>query len=373
MARRLLTTRAVEAAQPKRNAAGVLVRNEIADGLAAGLYLSVEPTGTKSWVQRYRDAEGKSKRRKLGDVGAMSLLAARSVVAAVQDRREREPDAVPAVRIVTSTDDRIEPQAAQFMERYAYRKMRKSTAETAERIFNRLILPVWRGRSVQEIKRRDVITLVEQIASERGGYMANRTLGHLSKFFNWLCSRDVIQVSPVSGVERPHVEEVRQRTLSDAELRALWLACEGDGSFGDALKVLMLTGARRNEVSQMKWDEIGGSKWTLPKERSKNAREHVTTLSAQVRAIIEAQPRFVGCSYVFSADGRRPITGWAKAKTRLSAKAEIAEASWRLHDLRRTCASGMQRLGVRTEAIERALNHRSGIFRGLVGVYQTDR
>ena len=97
------------------------------------------------------------------------------------------------------------------------------------------------------------------------------------------------------------------------------------------------------------------------------------TLPAQALAIIEAMPRFAGCPYIFSADGKRPVRGWHKAKRRLSVKAGIVEESWRLHDLRRTCAAGMQRLGIRVEVIERALNHRSGVYVGVAGVYQVDR
>jgi integrase len=242
----------------------------------------------------------------------------------------------------------------------------------AERIFKRLVLPAWRGRTIDSIRRRDVIDLVESVAADRP-YLANRTLGVLSKFFNWLCARDELAASPAQGVDRPHKEEVRQRTLSDAELRALWLACAGDGPFGSALQVLALTGARRNEVSHMTWSEIDEERqlWTLPSARSKNKREHVVPLSSQVWAIIDAMPRFAGCDYVFTADGRSPITGWDKAKVRLSVKAKLDGAGWRLHDLRRTCASGMQRLGVPVPVVEKALNHISGSFRGIVSTYQT--
>jgi integrase len=230
---------------------------------------------------------------------------------------------------------------------------------------------MWRGRSIQDIRRRDIIDLVEQIATDRP-YLANRTLGVLSKFFNWLCARDVLAVSPAAGVERPHQEQVRNRTLSDPELRALWLACEGDGPFGQALRMLVLTGARRNEVSHMRWSEIDAERqaWILPSERSKNAREHVIPLSSQAWALLDAMPRFAG-DYVFSADGRGPIVGWAKAKTRISGKAGIAEEGWRLHDTRRSVAAGMARLGVSVPVIEKALNHQSGVFRGIVSTYQT--
>jgi integrase len=194
----------------------------------------------------------------------------------------------------------------------------------------------------------------------------------LSKFANWLLARDVIDTSFCAGVERPHREVARSHALADDELRALWLACEGEGAFGQAVRLLILTGARRNEVSCMTWDEVdpGRRLWVIPGERSKNGREHAVPLSAQAWAIIERAPRFAGCDYVLSADGLGPVAGWAKAKTRLSVKAGIAEESWRLHDLRRTFAVGLQRLGSRVEIIEKALNHVSGMFRGVTGVYQ---
>jgi integrase len=151
-------------------------------------------------------------------------------------------------------------------------------------------------------------------------------------------------------------------------------AREGEGPFGQVLRLLILTGTRRNEVSYLPWSEIreGGRLWVLPAERSKNRREHIIPLSSQAWKLLESMPQFADCNYVFTADGRRPIIGWAKAKTRISAKAGLDETSWRLHDLRRTTASGMERLGFRTEVIERCLNHVSGTFRGIVGTYQTD-
>jgi integrase len=305
--------------------------------------------------------------------GGLTLAAARHAAAAARHRLEQGAEPVAPRRSDSGlTCDRIEAAVAQFLELHAYRKNRTSTAQANEGIFNRLVLPVWRGRSIQGIRRRDVIDLVEDIATDRP-YLANRTLGVLSKFFNWLCARDVIAVSPVAGVERPHQEQVRNRTLSDPELRALWLACEGDGPFGQALRLLILVGARRNEVSRLSWSEIDEARqvWVLPAARSKNAREHAIPLSSQAWAIIQAVPRFAGCDYVFTADGRGPINGWAKAKTRISAKADIVEESWRLHDLRRSTAAGMQKLGVSVPVVEKALNHQSGVFRGIVSTYQT--
>jgi integrase len=111
--------------------------------------------------------------------------------------------------------------------------------------------------------------------------------------------------------------------------------------------------------------------WTLPPARTKNAREHTIPLSAQVWALIAARPRFAGCPFVFSVNGKGPVNNWDTVKHRISARAGIAANSWRPHDLRRTAASNMQKLGIPVPVIETALNHRSGVFRGIVGVYQT--
>jgi len=233
-------------------------------------------------------------------------------------------------------------------------------------------LSAWRGRTIASIRKRDVIDLIESVAARGHGYRANRTLAAVSKLFKWLVARDALTFSPVTGVERLHKEEARTRILSDNELRAVWSACEHEGALGQAIRLLILTGARRDEVGHMRWQEIDEDRqlWALPAERTKNAREHAIPLSLQAWALIEACPRFADCSFVFSADGKRPVNNWDKAKTRISTRAGIPADAWRLHDLRRTCASGMQKLGVSVPVIEKALNHISGTFRGIVGTYQ---
>jgi integrase len=176
-------------------------------------------------------------------------------------------------------------------------------------------------------------------------------------------------------VERPGEEQARDRVLTDAELVALWRACEGDTPFGPALQILILTGARRAEVSEMRWSEldVDGTEWKLPPARTKNGRPHTLPLAPQARRIIAAMPMIDGSDYVFTTNRRNPITGgWHKVKDRISRRAGIDPRSWTLHDLRRTAAGGLQRLGIRVEVIERALNHVSGVYRGVAGIYQVD-
>jgi integrase len=380
MAAIVLTSRFVETCKPKRNRGGDVVRTEIADVACPGLHLIVQPSGTRSWAFRYRRrADRRNVKLTIGkaDPDGLSLAAARAAVAAHRHRLERGDDLVTGVTCVTPKTngggDKIEGALASFLELHARRKNRTSSARATERIFNGIVLPAWRGRTVDSIRRRDVIELIEGVAARGRGYRANRTLSALSRFFNWLVARDVLATSPAAGVERPHKEEARTRILNGVELRAVWLACEDEGPSGQALRLAILTGTRRSEAAELPWSEIDDDEqvWRLPADRAKNGQACNIPLSSQARELIEACPRFAGCPFVFSVGGKKPVNDWDAVKRRISARTGIAADSWRLHDLRRTCASGMQRLGISIPVIEKALNHQSGVFRGIVSTYQT--
>jgi integrase len=374
MSAKVITPLAVKAAKPKRQ------RYEIPDGGAVGLYLVVQPSGAKSWAHRY-PFNGNRRKDTLGSASEVSLGEARRLVAEARHLREQGVDPATHRRAAHATavemaerheTDSVAALSALFIARHA--KKRRTWAQT-EDTFRRLILPKWRGRTVHDIRRRDVIELVEAIATDRP-YMANRTLATLSKFFGWLVARDILEVSPASGIDQPGQETARERVLSDDELRRLWQAAgdPAEGPFGVLVRLLILTGGqRRGEVSAIQFSEIGDDHiWRLPGSRTKNGKPHQIPLAPAAWDLIQAQPRFVDSDFVLTIDGTRPIVGFGRAKRRLSAKAGIAADSWRLHDLRRTCASGMQRLGVRAEVIERVLNHVSGIYRGVSGTYQRD-
>jgi integrase len=354
-------------------------RYEIADRGALGLYLVVQPSGVKSWAHRYR-FNGTPSKDTLGSVREITLSTARKLVAEQRHQIEQgiDPAAhrraarVAAVEIAERAEsDNVAAMVALFIERHA--KKRRTWAQT-EDMFRRLVLPKWRGRTVHEIRRRDVIDLVEGIASDRP-YMANRTLGVLSKFFNWLVARDVIEVSPANGIDRPGEEKARDRVLADDELRRLWLAASepAEGPFGVMVRLLILTGQRRGEVAGMRWSEIDADDrlWLLPASRTKNGKPHTVPLVPAAWDLIQACPRLADSDFVLTVVGTQPITGFGRAKRRLASKAKL-RTEWRLHDLRRTCASGLQRLGVRAEVIERCLNHVSGLYRGVSGTYQRD-
>jgi integrase len=166
--------------------------------------------------------------------------------------------------------------------------------------------------------------------------------------------------------------------LTDDELRTIWHACDKIGwPFGPMVKLLMLTAQRRDEVAEMRWSEIDidAKTWTLARERVKNDQAHVVPLSDAAIEVLGSLPRVKGKGdFVFTTTGDSPIAGFSRAKDRLddavSETLPSALERWTFHDLRRTAATGMARLGIDLPVIERVLNHISGSFGGIVGVYQ---
>ena len=367
----MLTAKKIESIKPAD------VRQEIADRGCRGLYLVVQPSGRKSWAVRYR-FQGKP--RKLTLDGVVSLAEARKAATGALAELERghdpaankfDAEATSRKAALARERDTIESVAAEFLLKHARKKTRESTWRETERIFAKELLPVWRGRTVHDVTRRDVIDLLERIAEDRP-IMANRVLAAVRKFFNWTVARDILKFSPCVGVEPPAEPRSRDRWLTDDEIKTLWQACEGEHlPFSPFVKLLLLTGQRRNEVAGMRWSEldVGGREWTLPPPRTKNGERHVVPLSTQVLQIIEAMPRIADSDFVFTVAGDSHIGSFARVKTRLDAMMQPA-VPWVFHDLRRTAISGMARLGVNLAVIERVINHTSGTFAGVVGIYQ---
>ena len=257
MPAKLLTDRFAANAKPKRDAAGKLTRAEYSDAASPGLRLIIQPTGSRSWALRYRRPDGRT--AKATFPGSLSLTAARAAASTARLSLERGADPAPQRLRVTaypSTGDSeaIEVVAAQFLALHS-KKIRPKTLEQYESILRNRILPAWHGRSIANIKRRDAIDLVESIAADYP-VLANRTVSTGSKFFAWMVARDMIDANVFTGVERPHVETPRKNVIPEVDLRALWIAGGELGAIGAALKVLILTGCRLQEVSRMTWDEL---------------------------------------------------------------------------------------------------------------------
>jgi len=190
----------------------------------------------------------------------------------------------------------------------------------------------------------------------------------MKRFFSWCLGRAILESSPAVGIQSGYREVSRDRVLNDEELaKIIQAAREIGGPFGGIVEFLALTGQRREEVNQLIWDEVDLDRrvWTLPAARAKNGRLHVVHLSAQAVAILIHANR--GRTYIFS-NTARPYQRFNKMKRRLDAMTGIED--WVLHDLRRTCVSGMARLGIAPHVADKILNHQSGTISGVAAVYQ---
>jgi integrase len=233
--------------------------------------------------------------------------------------------------------------------------------------------------ALTEINRRAIAVLLERIATGSGLVARNRVRASLSAFFTWIITEGLLEANPVTGTAKANEGGSRSRVLTDAELALIWRSL-GDDRYGNIVRLLILTGQRREEIGGLCWSEVlaaqaGGSgqcgSIILPPERTKNSQEHKLPLSAQARAIIDRQPRRNSSPFIF--DRSESGFGWSFYKAQLDARIAAAGATipaWRLHDLRRTVATGMaDKLGISPWVIEAVLNHISGHKSGVAGIY----
>jgi integrase len=221
-----------------------------------------------------------------------------------------------------------------------------------------------------DIDRRTIAILLGEIEVNSGPASRNRARATLSSFFAWCITEGLIDSNPVTGTAKADEGGSRERVLTQDELRTLWRNL-GEGRFADIVRLLLLTGQRRNEIGKLQWSEIDLARKmiVLSPERTKNGRAHELPLSRQALTVIERQPRRNTTEYLFSdATGFRD---WDQGKARLDQRLGIAP--WRLHDLRRTAATMMAEIGVLPHVIEQALNHQSGHKGGIAGVYNRSK
>jgi integrase len=233
---------------------------------------------------------------------------------------------------------------------------------------------IWRDKPVAEIDGHDIYGAVDSARKHGSPGRARRLAAALSTLFSWLLRHRRIAINPAHGVWRPGPPPPRERVLSDAEIAVLWKACDRVGTpFGELFRVLLVSGCRLREAAQMSRNELVDGIWSVPGSRVKNGRSFSLALPQLALQIIEALPP-ISSEFVFSTNGHAPVSGFSKTKRQLdTAMAEIAGKpvpAWRLHDLRRTAASGMAALGIQLPVIEKVLNHTGGSFGGIVGVYQ---
>ena len=351
-------------------------RIEVADALFPGLTLRVTERGKKTWTLLYRvdgardgRLKGSLRRMTLGPYPLHDLEAAREMAREALKKAGKGIDPV---------DDRhkelgqlsataFEAVCERFIALYA--KPNVETWPNIARLLRQHVVPVWRTRQINTIGRAAVHELLDDIIQRRTVGRAREVRKHLSKMFNWAVDRGMLEASPLAGMRRPELAYVpRERVLSMTELRKVWEAGEKLGyPFGPMVRLLLLTAQRRAEIasSRRPWIHDDLKAMEIPASEYKTDRPQVVPISTPAQSIIDSLPLWNAGDYLLSTTGGvRPVSGFSKAKAELNAICGFDD--WTLHDLRRSAATHMARLGVPQEHIERVLGH---AIEGVAGTY----
>jgi integrase len=367
-------------------------RIEYFDAAFPGLALRVTDKGSKSWSLFYRFS-GRLRRFTIGTYPAIKPAQARREAITALERVRQGVDPAEEKRTrrraLSPEVETFGVLAQDYLERHVKTNSAAVTYKEAKRDLECNVLPKWRSRPIASISRRDVIDLIDGVVARGVGIQANRTLARLRALFNWAVEKDRILASPADRVKLPTKERARDRALTDDEIRWFWQACcEIGWPFGPVFKLLLLTAQRRDEVGGMRWSELDLDKrtWTLPRHRAKTDRGHEVQLSDTAVDVLRSLPRIASGGkeqdgLVFTTTGRTAVSGFGNVKRRLDVM--MAEArrrslglseyskipDWRLHDLRRTAATGMARLNIAPHVVDKILNHSGGAIRGVAAVY----
>ena len=352
------------------------------DLLISGFGVRVTNRGRKSWIlmaRAYNAEKGKKTlaRFTLGTYPAMSLGDARKAAGAKLDqvaqdvevgidtREASKPKALPVpVKVKGRT---LEETVAEFFRLYVGPNLRESTAEQYRIAWYVHALPCWPGHAIDDIKRSDLITLLDEIVAAGKPIAANRTLSAIRKFFAWAAPRYELESVPTFGVKAPTNEKAheRERWLNDSEIVTLWTGADAtSGTFGRFVQFLLITAQRRGEVAMMQWSHVDLEKamWTIPAALTKANRTHEVPLSPLAVELLVGLPRLG--EYVFTTTGDKALSGFSKMKLRLDEATGLQD--WRLHDLRRTSGTNMADLDIAPSTISQVLNHAEG---GVTKIY----
>ncbi|MDM7955801.1 site-specific integrase [Blastomonas sp.] len=266
-----------------------------------------------------------------------------------------------------------------YADKFAKSCVRKGWSGLVERSLRIHVKPVLGKKPLPTIRRHDIVAVFDRMPTPQAANRRN-VFAVLRRLFRWAVSRGDIERSPMEGMEAPPPVKARDRWLSDRELASVWhQSFHTHRLFGAIIRLLIVTGQRREEVTSLSWQELDREKrmWTLPGERSKNGEPNSVPLNALAISVLDEVANthaWPGRGRVFFTSSGAKFTAFSKGKTKLDELIAADEGGlltpWRLHDLRRTLATGFQRLGVRFEVTEAVLNHLGGSRSGIAGIYQ---
>ncbi len=338
-------------------------RQTIPDPLMRGHYVRVTPTGAKSYVAVARDPDG---RQVWATIGSTNLFT-------IDDAREKARDAIkrikaglPAFEPPPAKPDSFKAVAENYVERHVKANRLRSQAEI-ERILDRYIYPIWKDREFDSIRRSDVTGLLDRVQDANGPRQADYVLAVVRGLMNWYATRSDDYVSPITrGMRRTDPKtRKRARILDDDEIRAVWTAAKGNGTFGAIIRLALLTAQRREKIASLRWEDVTvDGIWDIPSEEREKGSGGTLVLPDAAIDIIRTQKRIGQNPYVFAGRTMGHFSGWSPCKRSFDSKVRIDP--WVIHDLRRTARSLMARAGVRPDIAERVMGH---AIEGVEGVY----
>jgi len=349
-----------------KNAKPQAMRYEIADATRTGFRLSVQKSGAKSLILRYT-FKGEYKNMILAPYtsGGNALKIALAAYSKAQDALAAGQDPKAALRPKADPDAALSGHIANFKKaKVAAGDWREQTRTNFERILDRLDAD-FTGRPIRSIAKSELAKWLDKIADKFG---TSSAIGHrkvIRCFFQWVESREDHFENPARVLASMGEDREGERVLSDPELRAVWnAALKVGGATSRFIRLLMLTGCRRHEITDLALSEIEGDEIVLPGERTKNETEHRIPITPAMRAVLRECPM----DGPFAINGKHTLGDHSGMKAKLDEYAKLKP--WRFHDVRRSVVSGMARIGIAPHVIEKCVNHKSGTFRGIVGVYQ---
>jgi integrase len=321
----------------------------------------------RSWIVQYRRA-GATRRILLGSAAVLGAEAARAAAKKV------------LAKVALGDDPQADKRARRDKDRLSFRsvtdeylalKAREVRPKTLREITRYLTGPAFKplhGMPVDKVSRKDVASRLIAIIREHGPIVAAKARAALSTLFMWAMQTGLIEHNPVIGTIQPREGKPRERVLSDDELAAIWRACKDD-DYGRIVRLLILLGARRQEIGGLLWSELDldNGRWLLSAQRSKNGRAHTLPLVPMALDLVKDVPRLASRDHLFGARSNDGFTGWDDQKEALDERSGIAR--WTLHDIRRSVATRMADLGTMPHIIEEVLNHVSGHKAGPAGIY----
>lgn len=359
-----LTSRWVESLKPSNNA-----QIDYFDERLTGFGLRLSPRGRKTWFCMYRHS-GRLRRLSLGTYPALTLADARdqakSELAAAA--KGNDPAAQKKAERLAETFGEL---ATEYLEKYA--KPNKRSWQEDERLINKELLPKWKLVKAKNIKRRDVIRLLDEIQKRGAPIQANRVLALVRKMFNWAIGRDLLNTNPCYQIKALAKENRRDRVLSEEEIQIFWSKldeCDMTDAMKIALKLQLVTAQRKIEIVSAKWEEVDLRLkwWTIPSEKSKNSLSHRVPLSELAIELLNELKQLTGVSdYLFpSPRGNYPIKETSVDHAIRNNRKIFNLNHFTPHDLRRTAASQMTSTGIPRLVVSKILNH---VESGVTAVY----